>query len=164
VKNLSLDTNIDGGFVISQTKSLACDGKPADSPAINLEKNEPGKALSCAGEVTLPEDLEPTDPGHFRYVIKVETGVDRIQSCPYSLANSPNKNMIYYIFREVRWERVSLYHTTTGKLRIQKKFSGDKPALCPQSTIFFASQDTMHYTGTEPDVNVIIEWLKQVIK
>lgn len=164
LKNLSLDTNTDGDLIISQTKSLACNGNPAASPAVNLEKNEPGKALSCDGKISLPDDLEPMDPGHFRYVIKVETGIDRIQSCPYSIVDSPNSNILYYIFREVRWEKVSIYHTTTGRLRIEKKFSGDRPAVCPQNTYFSVSEDTMHYTGTEPDSNTIIEWIKQVIK
>lgn len=161
LKNLSMDTGADGTQIILETKNLACMGQPANSPAVDFDKKEPGKGLSCDGMITLPKDLEAVSPNHFRYVITAETGLDTIQTCPY---HGINKIGSATIIREVRWWKVRVYRTTTGVLRIEKKFTGDRPAACPETATFLLTELIQHYTGLEPDINVITAWLQQVIQ
>jgi hypothetical protein len=163
LKDLSLDTGADGSQVISETKTLACQGDRATSPAVDLEKKEPGKALSCDSKIALPGDLEPVDPGHFRYVVKVETGTDTIQTCPYSASGQPGI-AVAHILRQVQWLKVSLVRTTTGTVWAERKFTGDKPERCPSTYTFLVTSTTEYFTGTEPDISKIIEWLKKAIK
>jgi tetratricopeptide (TPR) repeat protein len=153
---LSLETTGEGRQILDETKSLVCDGKPALSPAVYLAKNEPGKALACDTTLVLPDSLEAVDPAHFRYVTRVVTGEDQVESCSYGF--------LYHVYRKVKWWEVSIIRTTTGTVTSLKKFIGTYPAKCPQTEYFSALQLSKNYVGSEPEMADIMQWLEQVIR
>jgi len=152
--NLSRDRTGEGKEIMEQALPVVCDGKPAESPAVGLAEDEPGKALLKGNRFKLPSDLKANSPGHFRYAICVETGKSVLQRCPYTGGHT--------LVRQRRWWRVRVRDTRTARVVADRTFYGSSPGACPFSRMFSGSVD--YSTGNSPSSAPIIEWLQGVVR
>jgi tetratricopeptide (TPR) repeat protein len=151
---LSQDRTGEGKKVMEQALPGVCDGEPADSPAVGLAEDEPGKALFDGSEFKLPSDLKATSPGHFRYAVCLETGTSVVQRCPYTGGHT--------LVRQRRWWRVRVRDTRTARVVANRTFNGPSPAACPFSRSFWATVD--YSTGSPPSADQVIGWLQGVVR
>jgi tetratricopeptide (TPR) repeat protein len=151
---LSQDRTGEGKKVMEQALPGVCDGEPADSPAVGLAEDEPGKALFDGSELKLPSDLKATSPGHFRYAVCLETGTSVVQRCPYTGGHT--------LVRQRRWWRVRVRDTRTARVVANRTFNGSSPAACPFSRSFWATVD--YSTGSPPSADQVIGWLQGVVR
>jgi tetratricopeptide (TPR) repeat protein len=151
---LSQDSTGQGKGVMKQTLPDVCDGKPADSPAVGLAEDEPGKALFDGSEFALPDELKATDPGHFRYAVCLEAGTRVVQRCPYTGGHT--------LVRQRQWWRVRVRDARTARVVADRTFNGSSPAACPFSRVFWATVD--YTTGDPPSADQVINWLRGVVR
>ena len=151
---LSQDRTGEGKKVMEQALPGVCDGEPADSPAVGLAEDEPGKALFDGSEFKLPSDLKATSPGHFRYAVCLEKGTSVVQRCPYTGAHT--------LVRQRRWWRVRVRDTRTARVVANRTFNGPSPAACPFSRSFWGTVD--YSTGNSPSSDQVIGWLEGVVR
>jgi len=152
--NLSQDRTGEGQEVMELALPAVCDGKPAESPAVGLAEDEPGKALLEGNKFKLPSDLKANSPGHFRYAICVETGTSVLQRCPYTGGHT--------LVRQRRWWRVRVRDTRTARVVADRTFYGSSPGSCPFSRMFSGSVD--YSTGNSPSSDGIVDWLQGVVR
>ena len=151
---LSQDTTGEGREVMQQALPVVCEGKPAESPAVGLAEDEPGKARFDGSEFALPLDLKASSPGHFRYAICMEKGTSVLERCPYTGGHS--------LVRQRRWWRVRVRDTRTARVVADRTFYGSSPASCPFSRSFWATVD--YSTGNSPSADQVIDWLQGVVR
>jgi tetratricopeptide (TPR) repeat protein len=110
--------------------------------------------------INLPNDIEAVRPGHFRYVAVLVKSDLQVESCKYS--RSGGGYATHYLIRMQRIYKVSLYDTRTGN-RIQVgTFYGETPKACPSRYSFGGV--TEYYIGAEPELSVVIGWLRQYVE
>ena len=151
---LSQDRTGEGKEVMEQALPDVCAGNPAESPAVGLAEDEPGKALLAGNKFKLPSDLKASSPGHFRYAICTDDGTSVLQRCPYSGGHT--------LVRQRRWWRVRVRDTRTARVVADRTFYGSSPGSCPFSRMFFGSVD--YSTGNSPSSDPIIDWLQGVVR
>lgn len=159
LKDLSQDTSGEGKTLLQQTRTDACNDQLPTSPAINLAKDEPGKALSCDSEITLPVELEAVKPAHFRYVVSLlETGISDVERCRYTLNVGGSATLI----RQQIWWRVSVRNVSTGRVVAERVIRGTAPDFCPNTRYF---NDRVEYeVGGPPSESAIADWLQDVLR
>jgi tetratricopeptide (TPR) repeat protein len=109
------------------------------------------------GHTDLPNDIEATRPGHFRYVSFLFKSDRQVESCKYS--KTGYGAVSHYIVRMQKTYKVRVYDTRTG-YRVQiGTFTGPLPKGCPSSYSFGGI--TEYITGAEPDMDDVIDWLRK---
>jgi len=151
---LSQDSSGEGKQVMEQALPGVCEGEPAESPAVGLAEDEPGKALFGGSEFGLPHDLKATQPGHFRYVVCLESGTSVLQRCPYTAGHT--------LVRQRKWWRVRVRDTRTARVVADRTFNGSSPPACPFSRMFWSTTD--YSTGNSPSSDQVIDWLQGVVR
>jgi len=111
----------------------------------NGEKNYP-----------LPDDIEATRPGHFRYIGIVKETQRQVESCKYSKTGF--RAVSHYLVRAQRIYKVYIYDTRTGLVVDIGTFYGSDPMGCPRSYTFHAV--TEYVTGGKPDMDEVVNWLR----
>lgn len=150
---LSRDEGPDGERIIQEAFSAACDGKPAASPAVGFDEEADGKALSCTSGLTIPQDLRPDYPGHFRFVVSREDGSNTVQTCRYQAQHKLIRQRLYWT--------ITLRSAATGGIYTTKTFYGSPPPKCEQVESF--SGPTKYKSGSEPSSAELKAWLESII-
>ena len=151
---LSQASTGEGKEILEQALPTVCDGKPAESPAVGLAEDEPGKALFGGSQFQLPSAMKATSPGHFRYAVCLETGTSVLQRCPYTGGHT--------LVRQRKWWRVRVRDTRTARVVADRTFYGSSPGSCPFSRMFFGTTD--YSTGGSPSSDEIVTWLQGVVR
>jgi tetratricopeptide (TPR) repeat protein len=144
----------EGKQVMEQALPRVCEGKPAESTAVGLAEDKPGKALFDGSKIKLPSSLKATSPGHFRYVICLDEGTSVLQRCPYTGGHT--------LVRQRKWWRVRVRDTRTARVVANRTFYGTSPPACPFSRSFWSSVD--YSTGNAPSTSQVIDWLQGVVR
>jgi tetratricopeptide (TPR) repeat protein len=153
---LANDTGIDGQSVIKRAKANACAGEKTSVPGINLFPNQPGSLALCSGFISLPDDLEPTIPGTFRYVIEVEHNTKDIQFCPYS-----SGSLMKFLHRQQQQAIITVRSTLTGQVVFKQTFTGSTPEKCPATRVFSGLVE--YEKGGPVSIERIVEWLYEIL-
>jgi len=151
---LSQASTGEGKEILEQALPTVCDGKPAESPAVGLAEDEPGKALFGGTQFKIPSAIKATSPGHFRYAVCLETGTSVLQRCPYTAGHT--------LVRQRKWWRVRVRDTRTARVVADRTFRGSSPGSCPFSRMFFGTTD--YSTGGSPSSDQIVTWLQGVVR
>jgi len=151
---LSQASTGEGKQVMEEALPKVCEGKPAESPAIGLAEDEPGKALFDGSTIKLPSSLKATSPGHFRYAICLSDGTSVLQRCPYTAGHT--------LVRQRKWWRVRVRDTRTARVVADRTFYGTSPPACPFSRTFWGTVD--YSTGNAPSTSQVIDWLQGVVR
>jgi len=151
---LSQASTGEGKQVMEQALPNVCEGKPAESPAVGLAEDEPGKALFDGSTIKLPSSLKATSPGHFRYAICLNDGTSVLQRCPYTGGRT--------LVRQRKWWRVRVRDTRTARVVADRTFYGSSPPACPFSRMFWGTVD--YSTGNAPSTSQVIDWLQGIVR
>jgi tetratricopeptide (TPR) repeat protein len=154
VTALASDTGVQGQMAVDGAKATACSFRPAASPAIAFIPTGPATAYACDSELELPAGLLPTDPGHFRYAVKLTYESVNIESCPYMEGHT--------LIRRQQNVLIKVINTLSGGIFTSKTLTGSMPATCPPSHGFYES--IAYEDGTTPSSSQINEWLVTVLK
>lgn len=152
--SLSQDSGEVGQDIISDARRTACKGEPAQSPAVGLNEDDPPRAVSCTSLLRLPDDLEPTTPGEFHYVVDVAEGQTLKQKCRYQAGH-----MLYRY--QIHWT-VTVRNAVSGEIYSSKTFYGSMPGKCQHVETFYGS--TKNKYGSEPSEDEMINWVQAVLR
>jgi tetratricopeptide (TPR) repeat protein len=150
---LSRDEGLVGERIIQDAFSTACDGEPAASPAVGFDEEADGKALSCTSGLTIPQDLRPENPGHFRFVVSRQEGTNTVQTCRYQAQHK--------LIRQQQYWTITLRNAATGGIYTSKTFYGSQPPKCEQVETFYGQ--TKYKSGSEPSSAEVQAWLEALI-
>ena len=136
LKALAADTKGQGYEIFVEAYNNACNELPSTSPAIDLDKNKPGKGLACPGsQFDLPVDLWATAPIDFRYVIKTVFSAEEVERCNYSSG--------YSLVRKRNFVDLALIEVRSGKVAAGKRFFGSYPENCTAKFSFTEKEQTI---------------------
>jgi tetratricopeptide (TPR) repeat protein len=158
---LSQDSGLQGTQIVNESVTLACDGKPATSPAVGLGEATPKAQFCNSSEVSLPSDLYATTPGELKYVLKFDEGVNS-QSCGTFYGESTGAE--YSLTLDQYYWVIIMISTTTGKIVRSNTFYGDSAGGCPDSHSFTIGSSGASVSGGFPDESAVIAWLQKVLK
>jgi len=162
---LSQDTTGEGKQLLTQALSNACAGKPTDSPAIGLAKDDPGKALFGGSGFTLPTELKATKPAHLRYIVCLEKGTTVVERCgPYYPVGPAVPGWIGYVVRQQHWWRVRVRDARTAQIVAEHTFHGSLPRACERRESFPGGAREKYLSGDLPSANQVVDWLRTVIR
>jgi tetratricopeptide (TPR) repeat protein len=134
---LANDTQGQGYDVFSLVYRNACEGKPSPSPAIDLARDETGKALVCPdNKFNLPVDLWATKLVDFRYVIKAVYDSQEVERCEYSSS--------YTLIRKRHFVDVTVISTKSGEVVAGNRFYGSFPENCTGKFFFTENEQTIY--------------------
>ncbi len=167
--HLSRDPGRQGWSVMDSALYHACQGQPADSPAIGYQVNETGHVRLCHDEDTpayaLPFDLQAEYPAHFLYVVRITSGSSRGRDCGWYRDNRTGERLRLYLDRP--WWRVELISTLSGVVVTSKKFEGRTSySYCPSTYTYSSAQVTageIHDEGEPPDEAAVSRWLRETV-
>jgi tetratricopeptide (TPR) repeat protein len=158
---LSQDSGIQGTQIVNETVTLACDDKPASSPAVGLGNATPKAQFCGSSDVSLPSDLYASTPAEIKYVLKFDSGVNS-QSCGPYYGSSTGAS--YSLTLDQYYWVITVISTATGKIVNSNTFYGDSAGGCPDSYTFTIGSSGASTSGGFPDESVAIAWLQKVIK
>lgn len=149
---LAEDTGEEGRAILEQAGKDACRGKGTASPVIGM-LNEPGRFFHAGGQLTIPDTLIATKPGHLKYVVCIEEQEKVLDRCNYTHGYS--LTMI-----QTSWQ-IYVNDPLTGKSLFRKFFQGPSPGSCPRNWSFSTTEESI--IGKPPTAETILEWLRGLL-
>jgi len=157
---LSRDSGSQGTQVVNESVTLACDGKPANSPAVGLGDAIPKAQFCSYSQVTLPSDLYASTPGELKYVLKFDSGTSS-EACPSYVDSS---GTYYSLYLDRYYWTVTVVSAATGRVTNVNTFYGSAAGGCPDSHMFTIGSSSDTISGGYPDESAVIAWLRKILK
>jgi tetratricopeptide (TPR) repeat protein len=110
------------------------------------------------GRVKIPDEIQATRPGHFRYAAYVVHELIDVSTCTYYYQGKPAA----YLTRFQQQYTVYIYDTRTGEFIAEKVFLGTNPESCPRYRSFSVASENFY--GSLPAMGYIYAWFEEYVK